>query len=57
MVDALILQSRQSNPSYKIMVAAPGHLKEITHERYQVLIPVMIDYVVFYLRPHILSVD
>ena len=43
------------NPSYKVIVAAPGYLKKSAHNGYRILVPVTIDNCVLYFRPHILS--
>ena len=46
-----------SKPLHNAIVAAPSYLEEIAHYKYRVLIPVSINDMVFYFRPHIISVD
>ena len=48
---------RSSKPLHKGIVTATGHLEEFAHDRYRVFVPVTIDYMEFYLRPHFLSVN
>lgn len=48
---------RFAQPSYKIIVAAPGYAKKLTHNRYRIFFPVPIDDCILDLRPHFLSVD
>ena len=46
-----------SLPLHKVVVATTGYFKELTHNRYRILVPVTIYYCILYLWPHILSAD
>ena len=48
---------RLTQPLHKVVVTATGYSKELAHDRYRILVPVTINYCIFYLWPHILSVD
>ena len=42
---------------HKVVVTAAGYSEEPAHNRYRILAPVTINYRIFYLWPHILSMD
>lgn len=48
---------RLPQPLYKVVVSASGHTEESAHDRYRILAPVLVDYLVLELWLHILSVS
>ena len=48
---------RMVHPLYKAVIAASGHRKKSAHDKYRIFFPVTVDYGVFCLCSHFLSVD
>ena len=53
----ICIQLRQAKPFHILIVTTSGYLKEFTHNRHRVFVPVTIDNRILYLWSHFLSTD
>ena len=48
---------RPTEPLYKVIVTDPGYTQNLEHDSYRVLVIVIMDHMIFYFWPHILSLN